>query len=678
MLSRFAMVLACCNTAIWAAETEADRRLFQLQDVFELEHASDPQVSPDGKHVVYVRNAMDIMTDRAISTLWVAATDGKAHRPLTTGSRHDQSPRWSPDGTRIAYVGKDGDRSHVFCRWIASGETARMTGNLTETPMDLAWSPDGEWLAFSMLVENKPKPFVDLPAKPKGATWAEPFTVIRNMRYRADGSGYLKDGFRHLFVIPADGGTPRQVTTGDFHHAGHFAWSHDGESLIVSANREKEWARQPRESDLFEVSLKDGAYRQLTDRNGPDESPAVSPDGKLIAWVGFEDRYLGYQVALLSVMNRDGSNKRVLNTTFDRSFESPVWSDDSQGVYVQYDDQGVTHVGYLNLEGQVQKVASHVGGVTLGRPYSSGSFSMQAGTVAYTSGTVLRPADVSVTRSGGKPRQLTELNDDLFGHKTLGKVEDFYFESSVAARKIHAWLVYPPNFDSKKKYPLILEIHGGPFANYGSRFSTEVQLYAAAGYVVLYVNPQGSTSYGEDFANLIHHKYPADDYHDLMSAVDVVIKRGFVDSKNLFVTGGSGGGILTAWIVGKTNRFRAAVSAKPVINWYSFALTSDGYPYFSKYWFPAQPWDKPEEYLKRSPISLVGNVKTPTMLMTGEEDYRTPISESEQFYAALQLRNIDTALVRVPGASHGIVARPSRLMVKVAHILKWFEMYRLP
>ena len=678
MLPRSVVVLAVCGATLFSTHTKADDRFFQLQDVFELEHASDPQVSPDGKQVVYVRNAMDVMTDRAISTLWTVSNNGKTHRPVTTGKRHDKAPRWTPDGKRITYVGKDGARSHIYCRWIESGETARLTGNLVESPADLAWSPDGQWIAFSMLVENKAEPFVKLPAKPDGATWAESFKVIRNMRYRADGSGYLKDGFRQLFVIPADGGTPRQVTSGDFHHAGKFAWSQDGKSLILSANRHADWARQPRESNLFEVSLRGGKYRQLTDRKGPDESPAISPDGKLIAWVGFEDRYLGYQVAVLSVMNRDGSKKRVLNTDFDRSFKSPIWDDDSKAVYVQFDDRGDTYVGRVTLDGQVQRVASRIGGVTLGRPYASGSFSARAGSVAFTSGTVLRPADISVTSNGGKTRQLTRLNEDLFGHKTLGKTEVFDVTSSIDGRKVQAWLVLPPDFDGKKKYPLILEIHGGPFANYGHRFSTEVQLYAAAGYVVLYVNPRGSTSYGQDFANLIHHKYPADDYHDLMSAVDVVAKRGFVDADNLFVTGGSGGGILTAWIVGKTNRFRAAVAAKPVINWYSFALTSDGYPFFSKYWFPAEPWDKPEEYLKRSPISLVGNVKTPTMLMTGEEDYRTPISESEQFYAALQLRNIDTALVRIPDASHGIVARPSRLMVKVAHILKWFEMYRSP
>jgi dipeptidyl aminopeptidase/acylaminoacyl peptidase len=231
----------------------------------------------------------------------------------------------------------------------------------------------------------------------------------------------------------------------------------------------------------------------------------------------------------------------------------------------------------------------------------------------------------------------------------------------------------PPGFDPDKQYPMILEIHGGPHTNYGARFAAEVQLYAAAGYVVLYVNPRGSTSYGERFANLIHHNYPSEDYDDLMSAVDALIAEGFVDPDRLFVTGGSGGGVLTAWIVGKTDRFRAAVVAKPVINWASFVLTADNSPYFSRYWFPSMPWEDPEHYWKRSPLSLVGEVSTPTMLLTGESDYRTPISETEQYYQALKLRGVDTAMVRIPGASHSIARRPSQLMAKVAAVLAWFE-----
>lgn len=248
--------------------------------------------------------------------------------------------------------------------------------------------------------------------------------------------------------------------------------------------------------------------------------------------------------------------------------------------------------------------------------------------------------------------------------------------SSHDSMEIEGWVMKPPGFDPEKQYPVILEIHGGPHSAYGPNYSTEAQLFAAAGYVVFYTNPRGSTSYGEKFANEIDLAYPGYDYDDLISGVDALIDKGYVDSDQVFVTGGSGGGVLTAWIVGKTDRFRAAVVAKPVINWASFVLTADLNYFFATTWFDAAPWEDYESYWKRSPLSLVGNVSTPTMLLTGEEDYRTPMSETEQYYQALKHRGVDTLMVRIPGASHSIYARPSNLIAKVNNILAWFERYR--
>jgi acylaminoacyl-peptidase len=319
-----------------------------------------------------------------------------------------------------------------------------------------------------------------------------------------------------------------------------------------------------------------------------------------------------------------------------------------------------------------------VGGTTLGRPYASGAFSVgPGGVLAFTQTSATRPAELAVVTPGmSQPHRLSSLNEGLLGDRALAPAEEIWYPSSHDGRKVQGWILKPPGFDPKKKYPLILEIHGGPFADYGERFAGELQLYAAAGYVVFYANPRGSTGYGEEFGNLIHHAYPGNDYDDLMSGVDAVIGRGYVDAGNLFVTGGSGGGVLTCWIVGKTGRFRAAVAGYPVINWYSFVLTADVSPFFTRYWFPGMPWEQPEHYLKRSPLSLVGRVTTPTMLMTGEEDYRTPISEAEQFYKALKLRKVEAALVRVPGAGHNVSARPSHFIAKAAYVLKWFDTHR--
>ena len=660
-----------------------ERQRLQLQDVFELEFAADPQVFTDGRSIAYVRNSFDVMTDRLRSRIWILDADGDDHQTLSPDEQNCTSPRISPDGFRIAYFSKpasvtDHPQTEIYCHWLV-GYTARLT-QLPRTPADLKWSPDGNWLAFSMLVPVERESLIDVPAKPKGATWAEPPKFIDRISYRADGKGYLEDGYHHLFVLPADGGTPRQVTSGDFDHKGPFGWTADGH-LIVSTNRSDNWELDPREADLYAVSIETGEMKRLTDRRGPDYSPVVSPDGSKIAWLGFDDRKIGSQLNRLYVMNRDGSGRREVETKLDRSLLSPVWAPNGKSLFVQYDDRGHTKLANVSLDGTVKPVATDVGGTTIGRPYQSGAFSVATSgdspVIAYTKTGPHRPADIAVIQKDGTEKLVTSLNADLFVQRELGQVEEFWFESSHDKEKIQAWLVTPPDFDAgrKREYPLILEIHGGPFANYGWRFSMEIQLYAAAGHAVLYVNPRGSTGYGQKFVEHIHHAYPGHDYDDLMTAVDVVLKRGFVDPDQLYVTGGSGGGILTAWVVGKTNRFRAAVSAKPVINWYSFALTTDIYPYFWQYWFSDYPWEKPEEYLKRSPLSLVGNVTTPTMLLTGENDHRTPISESEQFYQALKLRGVDAAMVRVPDASHGIVKRPSNLMNKVAYILKWFEMH---
>jgi len=670
-------LLALLPLLLGSAAAAPPRETLEPMDVFELEWASDPRISPDGETVAYVRNFMDVTEDRRRSNLWRVDREGRDHRPLTSGLRNDGSPRWSPDGSRLAYVSSSDGSSQIYVRWMDTGQTARVT-NLTESPSGLAWSPDGRWIAFTMRVPSSDPPLVKPPARPDGAEWADPPRVIDELVYRRDGRGFVEEGFSQVFVVPADGGTPRALTSGEYQHGGPLSWTPDSKSIVFCANRSDDWEYEGRTSDVHVVPVEGGDVRTLTDHRGPCSSPRVSPDGALIAFTGFEDRLQGYQVTRLEVMDRDGNNRRTLTASLDRDAASPVWSAQGSGLYFQYDDEGDTRIGFVDLGGNVTEIASGVGGTSIGRPYSGGSFTVApGGRFAFTHTTAARPSDVAVGRRGDPGvRVVTRLNEDLLGPKELATIEEIQFPSSFDGRSIQGWLAKPPGFAPEKTYPLILEIHGGPFANYGPRFSAEVQLYAAAGYAVLYVNPRGSTSYGEEFGNLIHHRYPSEDYDDLMSGVDAAIARGFVDPEQLFVTGGSGGGVLTAWIVGKTDRFRAAVSAKPVINWTSFALTADLSPFFTRYWFPGMPWEEPEHYHARSPLSLAGNVTTPTMLLTGEEDYRTPIGESEQFYLALKLRKVDTLLVRIPGASHGIARRPSQLMAKVRHVLAWFDRYR--
>ena len=678
-MKKYAVVMGWVSLCLLLgrAAVAAPDALFKPLDVFGLEWVADPQIAPDGRSIAFMRMSMDIKTDKPHAGLWLINADGSGELPICAGDVSGASPRWSPDGTRIAYVGQRADGSRqLFVYWVQSATTAALT-NLPEDPSSFSWSPDSRQLAFIMPAPAARKPLeVDLPKPPKDAKWAEAPKYIDSVVYRADGEGYLPDAFAQVFLVSASGGAARQLTSGDFDTQGSLSFTPDGTHLLLSANRRADAEYEPLDSEIYSIDVATGTLQALTDRRGPDHSPAVSPDGKRVVFLGFDDRHVGYQATQLYVMDIDGKNARSLTASLDRDAESPQWSGDGRQIYFQYDDHGTTRIAAVDLKGKLQVLANDVGGTDVTRPYAGGSFSVsRKGRFAYTRASTSEPAVLGTGTSTSDITTLTHLNDNLLLHRILGKVEEINFGSSADKRKLQGWIITPPQFDAHKKYPLLLEIHGGPFANYGARFAAELQLYAAAGYVVLYMNPRGSTSYGEEFADLIHHAYPDKDYDDLMTGVDEVLARGFVDPSRLFVTGGSGGGVLTAWIVGHTTRFRAAVVAKPVINWTSFVLTADGSNYFYRYWFDAFPWQDLESYWKRSPIAYVGKVSTPTMLMTGEVDYRTPSSEAEQFYEALKLRKVDTALVRVPGASHDISARPSHLIAKVQYILAWFRLH---
>lgn len=647
----------------------------QPADVFELEWAADPRISPDGERVAYLRGSMDVRSDRRRSSLWIVNVATRDHRPVAREAREaggDPSwPRWSPDGGRLAWVWSAEGSSQIRVRWMDTGQSA-VLARLEHDPADLTWSPDGRWIAFTAFVPAKPDVWIEMPPRPEGAHWADAPRAIEAVRYRADGRGYLEDGHRQVFLLSADGGTPRQLTRADY-DCTQPCWLQDGSGLVFSANDDPD--AEPENSDLYRVELASGEVTQLTDRFGPDGSPSVAPDGERLAYLGFDDAMRSFEPRVLSVMELASRASRPLTAALDRDIGAVAWSGDGQSLFVSYSDHGNGKLARVGLDGSLEVLAGDLG-ASIGRPYGGGSFTVsRTDRVAFTWTRPDRPAEVAVWDPGGV-RVLTDLNSDLLGQRQLAPVEAIEVSSGPEALPIQAWVVRPPG--ASQPAPAILEIHGGPFADYGDRFSAEIQLYAAAGYLVVYANPRGSTSYGAEFANRIHHAYPGRDYDDLMAVVDEVVARGWADPKRLFVTGGSGGGVLTSWIVGKTDRFRAAVVAKPVIDWTSFVLTSDAYPYFAKYWFPGPPWEHPEHYWARSPLSLVGNVTTPTMLLSGEQDHRTPISEAEQFYQALKLRGVESALVRVPGASHGIAARPSHLIAKVLYVLKWFERHGGP
>jgi len=647
---------------------------FQSTDVFELEWVSGPQISPDGKQVVYVRNSMDVMKDSRTGRLWLVNVDGSGHIPLTGRDVGESNPAWSPDGSRIAFTSTTDNGAELFVYWLAEGRVARLT-QLDRSPRNLRWSPDGRQIAFSKLVPEEPVVLVTAPSKPDGAEWAEAPRVTTRLKYERDGSGYIEPGYHQYFVVPAIGGSPRQLSSGEFNHSGAPEWSVDGKHLVFSGNRNEDWELQFRNSEIYRIDVETGETEALTERNGPDFSPVLSPDGKHVAYLGYTDKVQTYQVTRLHVMDADGGNKRELLADFDRSVSSIAWNRD--GIWFTFDDRGDTKIALAGLDGSYRTIASDLGGTTIGRPYGGGSFSVsRAGRVAYTRVTPHRPADLAITdRRGRSNAVITELNSDILDWRELGKVEEVWYKSSLDQRDIQGWIVKPPGYDPEESWPLLVENHGGPISNYGPRFSPEIQLYAAAGYVVFYPNPRGSTGYGEEFGNLLYNNYPGDDYHDVMDGVDALIESGIAHEDRLYVTGGSAGGIMTAWIVGKNSRFRAAAVVKPVMNWISKTLTADNYFNYANYRFEGQPWENIEGYMRLSPVSLVGNIETPTLVMVGSADLRTPLSEAKQLYSALKIRGIDTALVEVPGAPHNIAGTPSQLITKIDHILAWFARY---
>lgn len=651
---------------------------FTSMDVFELQWVQDPQISPDGEHIVYVRRQMDKMKDRRTGRLWIMDVDGSNHQKLTGRDVSESSARWSPDGSRIAFTSStEDDGSEIYIYWIGSGALARIT-QLEASPSGISWSPDGQHLAFNMKVKKANPKLADSKQPPEGAEWAPNPRVTMRLNYESDGSGYINPGYTHIFTVPAKGGAPRQITEGDYHYSGDPVWSSDGGQLLFSANLNEDWEHDRRESELYSVDVKSGIVEQLTDRNGPDYSARVSPDGKTIAYLGYDDKVQTYQLTKLYTMNSDGSNKQDIELNLDRSLSSIQWDEDGNGLYFMYDDEGNTKIGHTTLDGETSIIANNVGGTTVARPYGGGSYSVaDDGMIAYNETTPYYPAELAITSKNQNERtKLTSLNDALLNYRSLGQVEEMWYTSSVDGRKIQGWIVKPPSFEPDKKYPLVVENHGGPISNYGDRFSPEIQLYTLAGYVVFYPNPRGSTGYGEEFGNLLYHDYPGNDYHDVMDGVEAVLAKSYIDENNLFVTGGSAGGTMTAWMVGKSDQFAAAAVIKPVMNWISKTLTADNYYSYANYRYPGQPWENFDAYWEHSPVSLVGNIETPTMVMVGTDDLRTPPSEAKQLYSALKLRKIESAYVEIPGASHFIASRPSQLIDKVENIIAWFERYR--
>ncbi|CAN5839653.1 S9 family peptidase [soil metagenome] len=653
------ITLSLASATFLSGQQRPDR--LTLEHSLSFETASGPEVSPDGRQIIYTRGWINRTKDSRESTLWIMDADGSRPRALVEGS----SPIWSPDGSRIAYLAKgEPGGTQIWVRYMDAEGTSTQITRLERSPSDIRWAPDGRSISFTQFVLSTGGWTVQLPGRPRGATWTEAPRVVDQLVYRRERTGFLEDGYTHIFVVPAEGGAPRQITSGDYNH-GAPEWTPDGRTLIFSALRTAEAEYSWRESEIYTVDRNTGAVRQLTHRRGRDFSPAVSPDGRRIAYLGHDSTGATYQDAELYVMDVDGGNVRRLALDLNRAPQAPLmWSSNGREVFFNVASEGSMNLHAADLNGRVRQVTRGI------HDLRTTSFS-PGGHFAGVRSAPTEPGQV-VTFTARNPtvRTVTRLNESLLEGVELGAVEEIWYTAPDGLR-IQGWIVKPPQFDPATRYPLQLHIHGGPHAMYGVGFSFAWQEHAANDYVILYTNPRGSTGYGSEFGNAIKNAYPGMDYEDLMAGVDRLIERGYVDEQNMFVTGCSGGGVLTAWIVGQTDRFRAASANCPVTNWMSFVGTTDGSSWYHN--FEKFPWEDPSEHLRRSPLMYVGNVTTPTMLMTGVLDLRTPIAQTEEYYQALKMMRVPTAMLRFNDEWHGTSSKPSNFMRTQLYLRSWFE-----
>ena len=627
------------------------------------EWTSNPTISPNGEQILYSRSWINLIDDKRETDLWIMNKNGSTNRFFLNGS----NGKWSPDGSKIAFIKKgEPNGTQIFIKYLGvEGEPTQIT-KLEKSPSSMEWSPDGKFIAFLMHVSSEAAlDPIGVPERPKGATWTKGPQVIDQVDYSQDRVGFLERGFRQIFVVPSEGGTARQITFGEFDDiSGGISWLKDSESIVFSSYQKEDAEYARGQSNLYSVNINNLNLIELTSREGTESSPTVSPDGSKIAFVGSTWTKNFYHDRKMYVMDIDGSNLRCITESLDQTPSPGVWGKNSSGVYFNVREFGQSNVYHADIKGKVKKITNGNHMLTMNDLVGSDAVA------TWTDPS--NPSDI-ISFSIDKPNKinrLTDVNKDIFYNVEFGEVEEITYKS-VDEKYVQGWIVKPPNFDSNKKYPLVLRIHGGPHSMYHVGFNYNFQLHAAQDQVVLYTNPRGSTGYGYDFANAIQNAYPGNDYDDIMYGVDEVISRGYIDENRMYVYGGSGGGVLTSWIVGKTDRFAAASVNYPVTNWFSFVGTTDGATWY--YNFKNYPWEDPSEHIKRSPLMYVANVKTPTMLMCGEEDLRTPISQTEEYYQALKMNKVPTVMIRFTDEYHGTSSKPSNFLRTHGYINAWFD-----
>lgn len=648
-------------------------KCMQPEALWEFRSISDAQIDRSGAGIAVVEERTAIQSDSIFTRIVMVSADGKSRKPLNAGDSHESSPRWSPDGRRLAYISDRSGTPRVMIRELATNRDITLTDGEGGQSLP-TWSPDGKWIAF-LRFEKEPSSWnPKLPQRPEGAKWGPGETVVTQLRWTFDGRGVLRDGAYRISVAPSTGGPAKVVTPPGYFHTSYLydpeiAWSGDSSRVIAPAVKSKEGWDNITGGEIYAFPRDGSSPVALTSWSGHKALVRISPDGKHIAFVGYPWKGQTYHVAHLYVAGADGSNQRNLTPDWDRDVAAPTWSQDSSTLYFLSDDKGSAQIHSVGLNGprrQLTDVKNRIGGMSIAA----------SGAIATILSSPTQPGVLTLldNQAGIPGKTLWDPNERVAAGCPFVPAEEIWY-SAPDGQRIQGWVLKPASFNPSQKYPLIVSIHGGPHGMYGTTFMHDLQMLAARGAVVLYTNPRGSTGYGERFANVIQHKWPGDDLQDVLAGVDYLIKLGYVDELRMGVTGGSGGGLMTCSIVTLTKRFKAAVSLYPVTNWFTHVGTGDNGFYIASVYRQGMPWLNTQDYIDRSPLFAVGKVSTPVMIITGEDDWRTPIAQSQEFYRALKVQGVDTVLIRVPGEAHGIRRFPSHRANIIGHTLAWFQKY---